>query len=328
MPVKEERKGPLFKATSALVGLFLLALIAAGPAGAVVKQMEGPERSPLTAKESREAAPMPLPRVRVLSAPDGAASSRGWPAAASPRIVAPVSPAGARASLSDPNSVPEIVPVSGRLTFRSGRGVYSCSATAINTPTGRLAVTAGHCLADGRTWSRKLTFVPAYRDGKRPYGTFRGISTWVPNQWYYRTNPRYDFGIVEFSRNQQGQTFSESSGSAGYMVNYSRRAKYEIRGYPGGANQARQLRGCSSYTWPSPFRFSGYRLSGPVSFSVRCDMARGSSGGGWFRDSGDNGWLLNGVTSTGSLAGGYRTSPYFGSQIWNAIRRMDRAAAG
>jgi hypothetical protein len=69
--------------------------------------------------------------------------------------------------------------VNGRLFVRQGRSRGYCSATAIDSPTRRLVLTAGHCINSGprglrgtSAWSRYVLFVPAYTDGQAPFGSF------------------------------------------------------------------------------------------------------------------------------------------------------------
>src|SRR5213595_345487 len=52
------------------------------------------------------------------------------------------------------------------------QGPYTCSGTALNTPSRSIVITAGHCVVEGRHWGRHLAFVPAYDHGARPFGTF------------------------------------------------------------------------------------------------------------------------------------------------------------
>lgn len=61
-------------------------------------------------------------------------------------------------------------------------GTFSCSGTALNTPSRSIVLTAGHCVIERGKVTRKLTFVPAYDHGSRPFGTFAVESVHVmPN---------------------------------------------------------------------------------------------------------------------------------------------------
>ena len=69
--------------------------------------------------------------------------------------------------------------VNGRIFVRQGRSKGYCSGTAINSPSRRLVLTAGHCVNSGprgrrgsSAWSRYMEFVPAYTDGAAPFGSF------------------------------------------------------------------------------------------------------------------------------------------------------------
>src|SRR5262245_4262682 len=58
------------------------------------------------------------------------------------------------------------------LGFDPRDGEYSCSGTALNTPSRSIVLTAGHCVQERRSVGRDLVFIPAYDHGARPFGTF------------------------------------------------------------------------------------------------------------------------------------------------------------
>ena len=72
----------------------------------------------------------------------------------------------------------------GKLFVRYGYGHgVECTATAIDTPSRSLVLTAAHCL---KVWdclegcrptvARSETFIPAYDHGRAPFGRFAGES--------------------------------------------------------------------------------------------------------------------------------------------------------
>jgi hypothetical protein len=100
-----------------------------------------------------------------------------------------------------PVATPEVPPYAwnGRLYVRQGGKEGFCSATAIDSETRRLVLTAGHCANSGpkderpSVWSTHLEFVPGFNLGAAPYGTFvlSGRPRALP-QWTKEGNPDYD----------------------------------------------------------------------------------------------------------------------------------------
>src|SRR3954469_17116637 len=65
--------------------------------------------------------------------------------------------------------------VNGAIFISEGAGVGfgRCSGTSVVAPSGSVVITAGHCVYDAGIWAdRKWVFVPGYKHGERPFGTF------------------------------------------------------------------------------------------------------------------------------------------------------------
>ena len=72
----------------------------------------------------------------------------------------------------------------GRVYFIEAGQAYACSASVI----GEYAVwTAGHCVhpgdGDPSAWHTNWIFIPAYKDGARPYGVWQAAYLYTTNQW-------------------------------------------------------------------------------------------------------------------------------------------------
>lgn len=220
-------------------------------------------------------------------------------------------------------------PAIGRLFFRYGPYIGSCSASVIYTPSRRIVLTAGHCLKLEGVWSRSLMFAPAYKNGRAPFGKFYGKSWWVSRTWANYSNPismNFDYGAVVTSRNWNGVPIGDITGMYGYQTFSQRVGRTHVVGYPAGRANGQTLRQCYSDTWAGD-RYS-YLFPGPVGMFAKCNMAKGSSGGPWLSeyesDDGESTELyVDGVTSRGT--GRTMTSSYFGTQfrdlIWNAENR-------
>lgn len=213
-----------------------------------------------------------------------------------------------------------LFPAIGRIFFRYGPYLGSCSGTAINTPSQRLVLTAGHCLKPAETWSRRVIFVPDYYRGRRPYGSWVWKTLWVTRSWANRENFSYDIGVIVTRRSRRGRRVGEVTDSLPYAAFPDRRGRTWIFGYPGGSNRAREKRACANrWTWPE--LWSGF--PGPRRITTECSMARGSSGGPWVSDYGSGDWFVDGLTSTGNRAWTKIYSPYFGQQFRGLIHNAE-----
>ncbi|MEZ5078558.1 MAG: hypothetical protein R2725_14070 [Solirubrobacterales bacterium] len=210
-------------------------------------------------------------------------------------------PFGATASF-DPVTTPTELPyaVNGRIFLRQGKQNGYCSGTAIDTPTRRLVLTAGHCVNSGpdernprrSVWSRYLQFVPAYTGGVAPFGAFvaRRNKVFAPKQWVKRGNPDFDLGAFLTFPNAEGVDVADAvGGGVAIALRKSRKQRFQTFGYPG---KSTRMQTCTS-----PFTGDDrltYPLPGPPTLGIRCDWLPGASGGGWLIDEGTE---INGVNS-------------------------------
>jgi hypothetical protein len=256
--------------------------------------------------------------ARGLSA-EAARTLRFWtPARMSrtPPLDAPRSLSGTATISFAPVDEPSVPPNSfnGRLFVKQGRQRGFCSATAIDTPSRRLILTAGHCVNSGprgrlggSIWSRYLEFVPAYSAGVAPFGVFvtRRKDVFAPRQWVKTANPNFDMGALVASPNAEGANVADAvGGGAALAIDRSRHESFRTFGYPG---KSRWLQGCESpYVGDDSLT---YRIPGPPTMAIRCHWAPGASGGGWLIDEGT---AINGLTSYGKRRDHRHTfGPYF-----------------
>jgi V8-like Glu-specific endopeptidase len=213
---------------------------------------------------------------------------------------------------------PTVPPLSfnGRLFVRQGGSRGYCSATAINSPTRQLVITAGHCVNSGpegpgghSVWSNYLAFVPAYSGGLAPFGVFIGRrnATFSPKPWIKRNNPNFDVGAFLTKPNANGQNVADAvGGGATIAVNLDRHQQFQTFGYPG---STKRMNTCESpYTGDDSVT---YAFAGPPTEAIRCHWIPGASGGGWLIAGGTQ---INGLTSYGLRDDKVHTfGPYFGS---------------
>jgi V8-like Glu-specific endopeptidase len=197
---------------------------------------------------------------------------------------------------------------------REGR--FSCSGTALDTPSRSIVLTAGHCVLEGGLRSRDLVFVPAYDHGERPFGGFHASAVYTMPQWQRAENPDFDVAALKVKPNRFGK-LGEVVGGRRWTTGRSRFSRFEIFGYPAAALQGEDLRSCHTKGLGSDRLTNTF--SGPPTLPGSCDMAGGSSGGAWIV----RGGYVDGVTSYGyPHHQGRLYSPYFGPPIGNFLRHL------
>jgi len=214
----------------------------------------------------------------------------------------------------------------GRLFVKQGRHQGACSATAIDSASRRLVLTAAHCVNSGprgrrgsSAWSRYLQFVPAYSNGTAPFGAFvaKRNAVFAPRQWVMFGNPNFDVGAILVTPNAEGVNVADAvGGGAAILTDQSRRQNFQSFGYP---RKSRALQGCESpYVGDDNLT---YRLPGPPTIAIRCHWAPGASGGGWLTQGGA---FINGLTSYGKQRDRVHTfGPYFSSRnVGNLVAGM------
>ncbi len=298
------------RAAGAFVALCLLATLLLVPGGAAASARLHPATAATQGEAARIARYWTPARMRSTPPLD---ASRGG------RLGALMS----FAAIAEPTIPPYTV--NGRLFVRQGNQRGFCSATAINTPSRRLVLTAGHCVNSGprgprgaTAWSHFLLFVPAYTNGTAPFGAFvaHRRSVFALEQWVRFGNPNFDVGAVVTSPNAEGVNVADAvGGGATIATDLSRRQDFQTFGYPG---ESRSMQGCASpYVGDDVLT---YGIPGPPTIAIRCHWAPGASGGGWLIDEGAT---IDGLTSYGKPRDRVHTfSPYFSK------RNVGRLIAG
>jgi V8-like Glu-specific endopeptidase len=192
----------------------------------------------------------------------------------------------------------------GKVFFTDGGLNYVCSGTALLSGNRSVVWTAGHCVHDGaRDFHTNWTFVPAYADGSRPYGTWAARTLLTTSGWAGGGDYSYDTGAAVVSPNG-GQALTDVVGGRNIAFNTARNQTYAAHGYPA----ASPFDGQRLWVCTSPLIYNDTSAN-PATMGIDCDMTGGSSGGGWI--AGDA------VVSVNSY--GYRTlrnvmfGPYQGS---------------
>jgi V8-like Glu-specific endopeptidase len=195
-------------------------------------------------------------------------------------------------------------------------GEYSCSGTALSTPSRSIVLTAGHCVLERGLVGRQLLFIPAYDHGSRPFGIFEAEAAYLMPQWRRSENPDFDLAALRVAPNQLG-ALTDVVGGRGYVTGRSRHINFQIFGYPAASLDGEEMRSCIARGLGSDVLTFHY--AGPPTVPSSCDMASGSSGGGWIV----GGQYVNGVTSYGYAGAGNKVySPYFGPAIGGFLSRL------
>lgn len=200
----------------------------------------------------------------------------------------------------------------GRLFFQIPglTGTYACTGAVAY---GRAIWTAGHCVYTlGRGWSYNMWFVPAYRNGAYPYGSFTVKSRTALSGWVSAGNLAYDIAMVTVN-DKDGLKLSQWVGSLGFVWNQPATQLFHAFGYPGNYSSGQYLVACAASTYDRD------PLAGPDANGIGCNMGSGASGGPWlvayspFKASASN--YVNGVTSYSYATKPLEVyGPYFGNE--------------
>ncbi len=246
----------------------------------------------------------------------------GGASGGSPKMLrAPRYPRRPRGALASSVKVPDFseegLRTNGRIFGTDPReGAYSCSGTALSTPSRSIVLTAGHCVQEAGRTGRDLVFIPAYDHGRRPFGSFSAELAYLMPQWRQHENPDFDVAALKVAPNELGY-LTDVVGGRGYVTGRSRESGFEIFGYPAAALKGEELRSCHSHGLGSDMLTD--RFPGPPTMPGTCDMAGGSSGGAWVVD----GAYIDGVTSYGYSGNPDRLyTSYFGQAIGHFLSQL------
>ena len=120
----------------------------------------------------------------------------------------------------------------GKVFFTLGGVNYVCSGTATSSSNGDVVTTAGHCVNEGPgAYFTNWAFVPAYKDGARPYGTWTARTLLTTAAWGQGGDFGYDLGAAVVNTSG-GATLTDTVGSRGVAFNQSASQHYLSHGYP------------------------------------------------------------------------------------------------
>ncbi|AEB46003.1 hypothetical protein JMF97_19250 [Micromonospora fiedleri] len=192
-----------------------------------------------------------------------------------------------------------------------GGGTASCSASTVASGKRRLVMTAGHCVHGGAggQWYSNWQFVPRYRNGARPFGTFVASSLNTRTAWINNSSYAEDMGIAVMNNGgSYGLKVVDTVGGHGLRWNYGYSVSVTALGYPSNLGGGESQYYCQGTTWNA----------GGQQIRMWCNMTYGSSGGPWLQEYNDStGYgFINSVVSHGDNPGnGQFDGPYFDDDI-------------
>ncbi len=167
----------------------------------------------------------------------------------------------------------------GKVFFSAGSTNYVCSGTALD---GNVVWTAGHCVNEGPGgYYTNFVFVPAYRDGTAPYGSFAATQLLTSDSWALAGEFGVDVGAAVPATNGAGQTLSEAVVERPIAFNTTPNQAYDVYGYPA----AKRFSGNRLYLCKTAWSRNDSSAT-PATMGVPCNMTGGSSGGGWVTSGG------------------------------------------
>jgi V8-like Glu-specific endopeptidase len=112
----------------------------------------------------------------------------------------------------------------GRLYFKTPDGQEAFCTAAVLRP--RLVSTAGQCVHNGNGeetgWHRDFVFVPAYRNGEAPFGTWTASRIFTRREWFEGNGvlpSNADWALLEIT-DQDGIRIGDKVGYLGWAVNH------------------------------------------------------------------------------------------------------------
>ncbi|PJE94343.1 hypothetical protein CUT44_29280 [Streptomyces carminius] len=276
------------------------------PAAERIAEYWTPERMAKAVPADEPAADLP---GTAEPAPAGRPADTSGPAGSTP----PAPPAVERGD--DAAVLLDETPAVGKVFFTNpvdGRD-YVCSGSALNSPSKQMVLTAGHCVNTGGNgstagqWMENWTYVPRYRDGSAPFGSFAAKEYRSFNGWVNDSSFAWDAAMVT-TWPSGGDKLVDATGGHGLSWNYDRAQAVTVWGYPVDRDSGQVQWWCSGTTERVGI------LDGRI--QIKCDFGGGSSGGPWLREYSDSSGLgyANGVMSTVNDAG-WNRSPYFDDNI-------------
>ncbi|MEN3362434.1 MAG: hypothetical protein V7637_6416 [Mycobacteriales bacterium] len=168
----------------------------------------------------------------------------------------------------------EVARAVGRVFFTLRGQDYSCSGTAVRSRNQDTVLTAGHCVNAGPgPYARNWVFVPGYRAGARPFGTWTARRLAAPAGWVHTGQAPEDIGFAVLNT-VGGRHLTSVVGGLPVEFGVGPGRYVWTFGYPGAApDEGRRATFCRGGSRADPF--------GTPAIGLACTMTAGASGGPW-----------------------------------------------
>lgn len=215
----------------------------------------------------------------------------------------------------------QVVKTTGKVFFTMAGEDFQCSGSSVRAASRDLVVTAGHCVNAGPgAFATNVVFIPGYRDGTAPYGTFPARTLTTTNQFRTTGDLNYDVGMVAVSP-VGGAHLADTVGAQGIAFNQARGAIMYAFGYPAASPyDGSKLAWCHA-------KVVDDTIGDTQDQGLDCNLTGGASGGPWFMGYDESTGLgaensLNsfkyesgGLLGLGATSSKEMYGPYFGSVI-------------
>jgi V8-like Glu-specific endopeptidase len=161
--------------------------------------------------------------------------ARSVPAAGGGRAIEQLAPAAAGTAAGNGQSFGGVPAVGALFSESNGKlGSHFCTASVVDSPAGDLAVTAAHCVY-GKTGT--MVFVPAYADGKAPYGVWPVTKVYTDSAWDASQDPDHDVAFLRLSDASDGAPIEDVTGAETLGADAPAGQAVQVIGYPDGATE-------------------------------------------------------------------------------------------
>ncbi|GAA2750934.1 serine protease [Kitasatospora cinereorecta] len=107
-------------------------------------------------------------------------------------------------------------------------GNHFCTASVLHSTGKDLILTAAHCLSS----TDNVRFVPGYRDGQAPYGSWKVTRIFTADGWQNGSDPDEDFAVLQVAQNG-GRDIEDVVGANTLGLNAGWSDQVRLYGYPG-----------------------------------------------------------------------------------------------
>lgn len=121
----------------------------------------------------------------------------------------------------------------GALFYNDQSGDHFCTASVVSSPKKNMLITAAHCIhgGPGGNYKRHMIFVPEYREGEAPRGSWIVKSMVVDSRWIDSGDPDLDVGFLTVAP-LNGQNIEDVLGANDLGINEGFTNVVRVVGYP------------------------------------------------------------------------------------------------